>query len=119
MQRPDDFASRRRHLQGLSDAELHARFWELTERLVAPLLAEARSHTSPSIERSVLLRMGFSSIEASALVRGMQDRGLLRYGAGQLLLRLAQAQGLGLRDAGVALLHERLWPELESIGASL
>jgi D-ornithine 4,5-aminomutase subunit alpha len=53
-QRADDFASRRQRLAKLSDAELHERFWTLVDRIVGPLVEEARSHTSPSIERAGL-----------------------------------------------------------------
>ena len=70
LDREDDFTTRRERLRDLSDDALHARFWALAGQIVAPLVEEARTHTSPSIERSVLLRMGFSSIEAQALVRG-------------------------------------------------
>jgi D-ornithine 4,5-aminomutase subunit alpha len=66
-ERADDFEARRAHLKNMSDAELHACFWNLVDRIVAPLVEEARTHTSPSIERSVLLRMGFSSTEARDL----------------------------------------------------
>ena len=89
-ERPDDFESRRQHLRELSDEELHARFWSLVGHIVDPLIDEARSHTTPSIERSVLLRMGLSSIEARGLVDGMSKRGLLGCGAGHLLLELAE-----------------------------
>ena len=112
VERPDDFDSRRERLARLSDAELHARFWELTEKIVAPLLDEARTHTSPSIERSVLLRMGFSSLESKALVAGMQERGLLAHGAGRLVLELAQSKGIDVRTAGSELLAGRSWDEL-------
>ena len=88
--RPDDFESRRRHLASLADDELHQRFWSLISQLTRPLIEEARTHTSPSIERSVLLRMGFSSVEAKALVDGFSRRGLLGHGAGRLVLELAQ-----------------------------
>ena len=57
-ERADDFSVRRARLQKMSDEELHAYFWSLAEKIVAPLIAEARTHTTPSIERSVLLRMG-------------------------------------------------------------
>lgn len=110
--RADDFESRRAHLSRLSDADLHARFWELVERIVAPLVEEARTHTTPSIERSVLLRMGFSSLEAQALVDAMGRRGLLGHGAGRLVLELARAKGLGVREAGLRLLEGELWAEL-------
>lgn len=111
-ERPDDFEFRRQKLRALSDEELHARFWQLAEQLVAPLIAEARSHTSPSIERSVLLRMGFSSLEAGPLVEGMRQRGLLGHGAGRQVLELARAKGLSVREAGAALLEGRHWEEL-------
>ena len=110
--RPDDFASRRQHLEALSDAELHERFWTLVDQIVAPLIEQARTHTTPSIERSVLLRMGFSSIEAGQLVERMQARGLLGQGAGHLVLELAKTQGVSVREAGSALLAGRYWNEL-------
>jgi D-ornithine 4,5-aminomutase subunit alpha len=110
--RPDDFASRRQHLEALSDAELQERFWTLVDQIVAPLIEEARTHTTPSIERSVLLRMGFSSLEAGQLVERMQARGLLGQGAGHLVLELAKTQGVSVREAGSALLAGRYWNEL-------
>ena len=55
MQRPDDYEQRRQHLHDLSDDELHDRFWRLVDEVVAPLVEEARHHTTPSIERSVLM----------------------------------------------------------------
>ncbi len=110
--RPDDFEERRAPLRGLSDEELHARFWSLVDRIVAPLLDEARTHTTPSIERSVLLRMGFSSLESQELVAGMSERGLLGHGVGRLVLELAQARGMPVREAGLALLAGHHWEEL-------
>jgi D-ornithine 4,5-aminomutase subunit alpha len=110
--RPDDFESRRRHLRPLSDEELHARFWSLVEQIVAPLVEEATTHTSPSIERSVLLRMGLSSVEAKTIVEGMAKRGLLGHGAGKLLLDLAERKGLSIVETGAALAEGRLWEEL-------
>jgi len=112
-ERADDFESRRAHLRAMSDDELHAYFWELAHKVVAPLIEEARTHTTPSIERSVLLRMGFSSLEAKALVEQMHARRLLGHGAGRLLLALATRTGLAVRDAGAALLSGRHWEELE------
>jgi D-ornithine 4,5-aminomutase subunit alpha len=110
--REDDFEARRERLKHLSDPQLHAHFWSLAERIVAPLVEEARTHTSPSIERSVLLRMGFSSQEAKALVGGLEARGLLGHGAGRLVLELAKRRGIRSRDAGLALLDGRYWEEL-------
>lgn len=115
MQRTDDFASRRQHLQSLSDAQLHAYFWELADKIVQPLVEEARTHTSPSIERSVLLRMGFSSLEAKALVNKMWERELLGQGAGKLVFALAQRKGISVRAAGLALLQgDYCWQELRA-----
>jgi len=111
-EREDDFAKRRQHLQTLSDEELHARFWSLVNQIVEPLIEEARSHTTPAIERSVLLRMGFSSIEAKALVDRMHERNLLGHGAGRLVLELAKAKGLSVRVAGEALLAGDHWEGL-------
>ncbi len=110
--RPDDYEARRAHLRDLSDDDLHARFWSLVGEVVAPLVDEARTHTTPAIERSVLLRMGFSSVETKALVDQMAARGLLGEGTGRLVLELAQRQGMTVREAGVALLDGRLWEAL-------
>jgi D-ornithine 4,5-aminomutase subunit alpha len=111
-ERPDDFSQSRAPLKNLSDEELHARFWDLVEQIVDPLVDEARTHTTPSIERSILLRMGFSSIEAKALVNRIHERGLLGHGAGRLVLELARRQGSTVRAAGLALLDGRLWEAL-------
>ena len=110
--RPDDFEERRARLRGLSDDELHARFWSLVQQIVEPLVEEARTHTTPSIERSVLLRMGFSSTEARELVERLERAELLGQGAGRLVLDLAGRKGLSVREAGLALLDDRLWSEL-------
>lgn len=111
-ERTDDFEARRKHLRGLSDEELHARFWMLVDQIVAPLIEEARTHTSPSIERSVLLRMGFSSIEAKALVNRLIKHDQLGHGAGRVILELAKSKGIPVREAGAGLLEGRFWEEL-------
>ncbi len=103
VERPDDFESRRQRLRAMSDEALHAYFWRLVERIVTPLTQEARTHTTPSIERSVLLRMGFSSIEAKQLVEQMTAQGLLGHGGGRLVLELAKKKGISIRAAGAAL----------------
>lgn len=111
-ERPDDFQQRRQHLQRLSDEALHNYFWELVDKIVTPLIAEARTYTSPSIERSVLLRMGFSSIEAKALVKQMGERQLLAHGAGHLILQVAHNNTLSVREAGLGLLQGAYWEQL-------
>ena len=60
----------------------------------------------------MLLRMGFSSIEAKDLVAQIHTRGLLGQGAGRLVLALSQVQGISVREAGMALLEGRYWTEL-------
>jgi D-ornithine 4,5-aminomutase subunit alpha len=112
MEREDDFTTRRQHLQGLSDEALHERFWSLVDQIVEPLIEEARSHTTPAIERSVLLRMGLSSVDAKLLVEQMHQRQLLGHGAGRLLLELANSKGLTVEEAAAALLNGDHWQEL-------
>ena len=99
MHRPDDFATRREHLAGLSEAELEKRFWELANKIMEPLVEMARTHTSPSTERSVILRMGFSSLEAQQIVKRVEDLGLLSKGAGHVVWRLAKLRNCGIREA--------------------
>ncbi len=111
MKREDDFALRRAHLASLSDKELEERFWKLADGLTDPLLKLGYDNTSPAIERSVLLRMGFSSIEAKAIVDGCMERNLLAHGAGNVILRLSRTKGMEIRDAGLALCEGRLWDE--------
>ena len=113
VERPDDFEQRRAHLRAMSDDELHAHFWNLVEKVVTPLIDEARTNTSPSIERSVLLRMGFSSVEAKNLVSRMAERGgLLEQGAGHIVLKLATAKNVSVRETGLALLEGRWWEDI-------
>ena len=111
-ERKDDFNSRREHLKNLSDEQLHAHFWSLVDRMIQPLVEEARTHTSPSIERSILLRMGFSSLETKPLVNRMLEKGLLGRGAGNLVLKLAQHKGISVRQAGLGLIDGKYWEEL-------
>lgn len=105
VKREDDFQTRREHLASLSDEELKARFLALTEQLVDPLLTLASENTSPAIERSVLLRMGFSSLEAKAIVDGCMERNLLGHGAGNVVYRYALHVSLPIREAGLALMN--------------
>ena len=111
-EREDDFSARRAHLQGLSDEALQQRFWSLVDQIVEPLIEEARTHTTPAIERSVLLRMGLSSVDANTLVRQMQQRGVLGHGAGRLVLELAKAKGITVEQAGASLLKGDHWEVL-------
>ena len=49
MKRADDFEVRRQHIANLTDEELYARFWELTDMVVDPLLELGRKNTTPSV----------------------------------------------------------------------
>ena len=104
IKREDDFRNRREHLKSLSDEELKARFWALTGQLVDPLLELAKENTSPAIERSVLLRMGFSSLEAKAIVDACMEKSLLGHGVGNVVYRYSKHTRQGIREAGLALL---------------
>ncbi|MFA5523556.1 MAG: ornithine aminomutase subunit alpha [Tissierellales bacterium] len=112
MKRKDDFEARRQHLISLSEEQLEARFWELAEKIVDPLVDLAYKQTSPSIERSVLLRMGFSSLESTAIVNGTIDRGLLGKGAGHLVYRLSKEYNISIREAGLKLAAGHMWDEV-------
>lgn len=114
MKRVDDFQERRKHLEALSEEELEKRFWQLAENLVDPIVDLAKANTSPSIERSVLLRMGFSSIEAKTIVDGILDRGLIGKGAGHIVYRLAKDKNMDIRDAGLKLVEGEMWEDVVS-----
>lgn len=115
LKREDDFEIRRQHLADLSDEELKQKFWELAEKTVDSLLEMARTHTSPSIERSVLLRMGFSSIEAKPLVDGAIDRGLIGKGVGHIVYRISKEKNIPIREAGLQMIEGMHWDDALSI----
>jgi D-ornithine 4,5-aminomutase subunit alpha len=98
--------ARLRELDDLPDEELKQRFWALSDQVVAPLVELARTHTSPSIERSVLLRMGIDSVTASGVVAHVHEAGLLGKGAGHVLLRLAQRGHTDVRAAAATVLAD-------------
>ncbi len=115
MKREDDYAARRKHLENLSDEELKARFWELAEKVVDPLLDLAKTHTSPSVERSVLLRMGFSSLEAKPLVEQAIDHGLMGKGVGHVIYRVAKEKNMDIRACGLELMDGKHWEDAVKI----
>jgi D-ornithine 4,5-aminomutase subunit alpha len=100
LERKDDFEIRREHLKNLSDDQLKKRFWELTEKIVEPMIDMAKKYTSPSIERSVLLRMGFNSIEANKIVDILYKKDLLGHGAGNVVLKISKKENIKYLDAG-------------------
>jgi D-ornithine 4,5-aminomutase subunit alpha len=91
MVREDTFDHAHQYLMGLTDEELHMRFWHLAQEIVDPLVQLARTHTSPSIERSVLMRMGIDSPTCIAVVAEVEKRGLLGHGAGHVVVVVMQA----------------------------
>lgn len=109
------FEERRKHLKKLSDEEIQNRFWELTSQVVEPMMDLAKRHTTPSIERSVLLRMGFSSLEASALTNGALDHGLISKGVGHLVYRFARENSCDIRQAGLMMIDGQGWDRLKEI----
>ncbi len=109
MAREDTYLEWRGHLAGLDDEELEARFWALVGEIVDPLVELARTHTSPSIERSVLMRMGVDSRTCMAVVTEVDNRGLLGHGAGHVVLHCATEWGINVREAAVRLAAGEGW----------
>jgi len=111
MVREDTFDHAHQYLMGLTDEELHMRFWHLTQEIVDPLVDLARTHTSPSIERSVLMRMGIDTPHCVAVVSEVEKRGLLGHGAGHVVLVVMQALELDPPAAArrLADLDEEAW----------
>lgn len=115
MKRPDDFKERRKHIAELTDEELYQRFWQLTEKVIDPLLEIGQKNTTPSIERSVLLRMGISSLDAKPIVEGCMDRGLMGKGAGNVVYSFAKAKNISIKEAGALLAEGKGWDEAVAI----
>lgn len=115
IERPDDFTERRKKLAHLTEEELHRRFWELAEAIAEPLIRLARTHTSPSLERSVLLRMGISSQDAMVIVQKITELGLLGKGAGNVVWRLSRELGIDAARAGAELARGRHWEKVSTL----
>jgi D-ornithine 4,5-aminomutase subunit alpha len=115
MKRTDDFEIRRQHLKDLTDDQLRERFWSLSERVVEPMLKMGQNHTTPAIERSILLRMGFSSLEAKPIVEGVMKKSLMGKGAGNIVWRLSEKLHISIREAGIGLIEGKYWDEVDSL----
>ncbi|MDR2491060.1 MAG: ornithine aminomutase subunit alpha [Spirochaetaceae bacterium] len=115
MKRDDDFNVRRKKLAGMSDGQLYAYFWELTAKVVDPLLELGMKNTSPSIERSVLLRMGIASPDTKVIVDGCIDRGLMGKGAGHVVYRLSKHKNIGIKEAAAMLVNGSGWDEAAAL----
>lgn len=103
---------RLKELSQLSDEELYMRFWNLVERLTEPLVDYASTHTTPSIERSVLMRMGFTSLEAQPFVQKSIEQGMIGRGCGAILLTYAQEHDTSIRQAYTALMEVDRWNDI-------
>ena len=99
-ERIDDFETRRTHLKEMSDEQLRIYFLKLSEEMMEPLLKMAYTHTSKSIERSVLLRMGFSSIEAKVIADILDEHNLLKKGTGHCVYILSKNKNITIQEAG-------------------
>jgi len=100
------FEKRRAELHKMSDDQLKARFWELCGKAVEPMVELAKTHTSPSIERAVLLRMGIDSISTKAVVTRVHEAGLLGHGAGQAVLKVAEKCKTDVRGAAKKIIDD-------------
>jgi D-ornithine 4,5-aminomutase subunit alpha len=101
------FEQRQEALKQMTDEQLKARFWELCNQLVDPIVELARTYTSPSIERAVLLRMGIDSLSSHGVVERIYQAGLLGKGAGHVLLKLAEKRGTDVKEAAAAILQDK------------
>ncbi len=115
LQLSQDFSERRKHLDKLDDQELYDYFWELADKLVEPMLEAGKIYTTPAIERSVLLRMGFNSLEAGAIVDGVISQNLLGKGAGHVVWRLSQKLNKDVLETGEALARGEYWDEVSGL----
>jgi len=104
-ERIDDYKTRREHLKDMSNDELKSYFLKLSEEMMDPLLEMAYTHTSPSIERSVLLRMGFSSIEVKVIVDILNEHNLLKKGSGNCIYILSKNKNISIQEAGLLILN--------------
>lgn len=99
-ERKDDYLQRKTHLEKLNDEQLKSYFYELADKIVDPLLELGYLNTSRSIERSILLRMGFSSLQAKEIVIILDDNDLLRKGAGHCIFAISKEKGINISIAG-------------------
>jgi D-ornithine 4,5-aminomutase subunit alpha len=109
MVRKSDFEQRRQHLKKLTESELKDRFWKLAKEIINPMFQLAKTHTTPAIERSVLLRMGFSSLDAKAIVDQTITYQLMGKGCGHIVLKVAEKLNQEYITAGRELATGQHW----------
>lgn len=112
VKREDDFENRRAHLKDLTDEQLQKRFWELATKVVDPMLQLAKTNTTPAIERSVLLRMGFSSLEAKDIVDNTINKGLIGKGCGHIVYKLSKKLNRDYISVGTELARGEHWEQV-------
>ena len=112
MKRADDFEVRRQHIANLTDEELYQRFGELTDKVVDPLLELGKKNTTPSVERSVLLRMGVSSLDCMPIVNHAMDHGLMGKGCGHCVYKLSKLENISIREASIKLAQGEGWDKV-------
>lgn len=100
------YENRLSELHKLSDEELKNRFWELCNKIVEPMVEYGQKYTSPSIERSVLLRMGIDSLTTQVVVKKINEAGLLGKGAGHVVLKLSQRRKISINDAAKIIVED-------------
>lgn len=100
------YENRLNQLHNLSDEELKSRFWELCNKIVEPMIEYGKSYTSPSIERSVLLRMGIDSITTQGVVKRICEAGLLGKGAGNIVLKLSKKNKISIAEAAKQIVED-------------
>lgn len=108
-ERIEKFEKRRAELRKMSDEQLKQIFWKLCDKVVEPMVEASRTHTSPSIERSVLARMGIDSITARSVVDACVEHRVLGKGAGHCVLKVSQKFKIDIRAAAQRIVQE---PEL-------
>ena len=86
-ERIDRFEKLRSELAGLDDEALKARFWDLCHQVMEPVAELARPHPTPSLARSVLLRMGIPPVTLHARAEHLLNAGLLGHAARHAVLR--------------------------------
>ena len=101
------FEARRKELEKMSDDELKDKFWSLCEKVVEPMVDYGRKFTSPSIERSVLLRMGVDSMTSQAVVNIVKEAGLLGKGAGNVVLRVSEKNDIQITEAAKKIAEDK------------
>ncbi len=101
------FENRRKELEKMTDEQLKSRFWELCQKVVEPMVDYGKNYTSPSIERSVLLRMGIDSPTTQGAVLRINEAGLLGKGAGHVVLKVSDKHKITIREAAKRIAEDK------------